>query len=76
MERKLYLAEDPPGPGLVEVAEDDPDVLLLELVDVVRDVVGEGLGRHHVHADRVEVSHELVVGQRVPANTRFYMKNR
>ena len=50
-----------PGPGLVKVAEYDPNVLLDERVQLRGELVVEALRVHHVKPVLLQLAHQVVV---------------
>lgn len=55
------LAEYPPGPRLVEVAQQDPHVLLLELLERRPHLRSETQRLHELHLALVQIGHQPIV---------------
>lgn len=49
------------GPGLIEIAQDDSDVLLFQLADRCRHFVGETLRLFNFELVLVQVGHQAIV---------------
>lgn len=57
----VRLAEYPPGPCFVEVAQNYSNVLLLQFFQRCGHLGGEALRLHHFHAIAIEIGHQSIV---------------